>query len=165
MSIGIGENNRPFNGSRGAKSDYFDEIMEAPVVDGSIFRDSAGIADYDNVVVKQTGEGLDVKMHCRGCSAEATVVIPWEEVYAVAYFPQTQMLPPSYAVSEANKALYPKQHCPSCRCLVAPMLQPAWCAKQVEDVIKRDPQVVAAIQASPLCRQVAARAAQVRAGG
>lgn len=156
---GINASTRVYNGPRSPREDYFDDLMEKPAVEGSVFADSAGLRDYDSMRSTQTSAGILCSMHCRACGAGANIEIPWDELYAVAEFPNTGMLPANWATSEINQALYPKTACKNCQAICAPQIRPAWAHTQLSDAMLRDPAVKDQLQGSRLVQQVFAKKA------
>jgi hypothetical protein len=152
---GINEFNKVWGGARESNKDYFDDMMEQPVTPGSVFADSQGLADYDRITTAPTkdGSGICITMHCRACKAQGECIVGWDEVFALAHYPVTRTPPPDYAVSAANRGLFPTNlRCPAsgCGAMMAPILEPHVCALQIEQALQSIPGVKERITNSEL---------------
>jgi len=131
-----------FRGSREQGVDYFDDFFDADGGQaGHGILKGGGMAGYENLTERLSGQGLEIKMPCRKCGKDAVLTLDFEELFVCgANGPgEKLLLPKGWHYSQNNGAMYPALRCGGCGAEegYCPQLTPDECRRHVNAAVNR----------------------------
>jgi len=149
-------------GARNERCDYFDDVMSDNKQHG-IFA-GEGIEDFEGLKVEPQADGISCGMHCRGCSAQADVVLSWPEIWVIGTYQYHNMLPQDWSYSQTNQAAFPANtRCPRCDFNLVVHIKPMWAKAQIDEALRTGLVSGPALQQDPQVQSVAQAMAQINA--